>query len=468
MTIGTARRESRVARNVRFLLAFGLAAVGSRSAAADGEGPSFERPRLQISTEDGESSLRLRLAAQFRWEGTSTDKGDEEDREWGDKVLFRRLRVAFEGSAITEDLTYRLHGNLVPGQLELDDLWIAYAFHPQARLLLGQNKIPFTRYRLGSFQDLPLTEWGYETPYFGAERQIGLTLHNGMDRPPEFEYEFGIYTGVNARASNGIGVSKVYAETPPNPSSLTNPAAPSSFHPELAGHFAYNYGGIDVRRPSDLEGGPFRFSVGVSATWDAQPDSLLDMAMRVAPELLIKVGGFHALGVFYLGFWEQAVGEEDMALGLFGGVAQLSYVFLDMFEVSARYSTVSILEDMRNDARAWADSQIAAETDPDEQAVLQKRYQDTGHLLAEHSATGVQRIPAGNDAEAGRGSAFTSGPLKSGRTGWCAGRWSSRFERAEGARGTFSRRGAENAEGGQSRAETQRTQRGGIAPEDDS
>ena len=88
--------------------------------------------------------------------------------------------------------------------------------------------------------------------------------------------------------------------------------------------------------------------------------------------------------MFYLGFWEQAVGDEAMALGLFGGVGQLSYVFLDMFEVSARYSTVSVLDDMRNDARAWADRQIAAETDPDEQAVLQRRYQDTGRLLAEH------------------------------------------------------------------------------------
>ena len=42
------------------------------------------------------------------------------------------------------------------------------------------------------------------------------------------------------------------------------------------------------------------------------------------------------------------------------------------------------VEDLRNDARSWADRQIAAETDPVEQAALQKRYRDTGHLLAEH------------------------------------------------------------------------------------
>ncbi|MBI5491169.1 MAG: hypothetical protein HY905_27805 [Deltaproteobacteria bacterium] len=367
------------------LLAASVGAIGvARTAVADGEGPSFERPRLQVATEDGQSSFRLRLAAQFRWDGTSVDKGDEADRDWQDKIYFRRLRLVFEGSAITEDLTYRLHLNLVPGLLELDDMWINYKFHDQARLLFGQNKIPFTRYRIDSFLDLPLTEWGYETPYFGAERQIGLTLHNGMDRPPEFEYEFGIYTGVNARASNGIGMSKVFAETPPNPSLLTNPAPPSSFHPELVAHLAYNYGGIDVRKPSDLEGGPFRFSVGVSAAWDAQPDPRLDFAMRLAPEVLIKVGGFHALGVFYLGFWEQSTGDEAMALGMFGGVAQMSYVFLDMYEVSLRYSTVSILDDLRSDARAWADQRIAAETDPDEQAALVKQYKDTGLLMAEH------------------------------------------------------------------------------------
>ncbi|MBI5500993.1 MAG: hypothetical protein HY907_12180 [Deltaproteobacteria bacterium] len=380
-------RSWRAAGMVRIagLLAASVGAFGvARTVAADGEGQSFERPRLEIATEDGQSSIRLRLAAQFRWEGTSADKGDGADRDWTDRILFRRLRVVFEGSAITEDLTYRLHLNFVPGLLELDDLWIAYKLHDQARLLLGQNKVPFTRYRIDSFQDLPLTEWGYETPYFGGERQIGLTLHNGMDRPPEFEYEVGIYTGVNARASNGIGIARTFAETPPNPSLLTDPAPPSSFHPELVVHLAYNYGGIDVRKPSDLEGGPFRFSVGVSAAWDAQPDSRLDFAMRLAPEVLLKVGGFHALGVFYLGFWDQSTGDDSMALGMFGGVAQMSYVFLDMCEVSLRYSTISILEDLRNDARAWADQRIAAETDPDEQAALVKQYRDTGHLLAEH------------------------------------------------------------------------------------
>ena len=160
-------------------MAFAWIATGASNAAADGERPSYERPRLEVATEDGQSALRLHLAAQFRWEGTSTDKGDEADREWSDKILFRRLRVVFEGRAITEDLTYRLHFSLAPGQLELYDLSIAYAFHPQARLLLGQNKLPFTRYRMDSFQTCRWSS-GATTPYFGpGNRADAAQRHTG-------------------------------------------------------------------------------------------------------------------------------------------------------------------------------------------------------------------------------------------------------------------------------------------------
>ena len=368
-------------------LAVGGVATAGLARAEETTTPWWERPTLRIATEDGQTSLRFRLSAQFRWEGLNKDPGPGKDGEWSDAVFFRRIRPVLEGSVLTQDLTWRLHVNLVPGQLELDDLWVSYAAHPEFRLLFGQNKIPFTRYRMDSFTDLPLVDWSYETKYFGAERQIGLTLHNGMDRPPEFEYEFGIYTGVNARASNGTALPRVFAETPPNPSSLTDPALPSSFHPELAAHFAWNYGGINVRNPSDLEGGPFRFSIGLSATWDARPTERQDMALRVAPEFMIKVAGFHLLGVFYVACWDEVTGDNPINLGLLGGVVQASYTFLERFEVAVRYANVSILQALRDDARTYADRRIAAEPDPDAQAALVEQYKNVGRLTAEHEAT---------------------------------------------------------------------------------
>ena len=371
-------------RLTSLLVATGSVVTSPPAAAAEGAPPSHERPSLRLSTADGQSSIRFRLLAQLRWEGTSTDEGADEGRDWSDRFLIRRLRLVLDGSVLTTDLTYRVQLSLAPGQIELVDLWVAYDFHPQARLLVGQNKVPFTRYRMNSNQDLPLVEWGLETPAFGAERQLGLTLHNGMSKPPELEYQVGLYTGVNARASNAVALARLFGDKPPNPSRLVDPAPPSSFHPELVGHFAYNHGGVDVRHPSDLEGGPFRFSVGLSAAWDVRPEDRLDMALRVAPEAMIKIGGFHALGVFYLAWWEPVASGGPLALGLLGGIVQASYVVVSTFELALRYSNVSILGPLRRDTRRYADARIAAETDPDARAELEERHRDTGLALAEH------------------------------------------------------------------------------------
>lgn len=363
-----------------------IALTAPRPASAE-TGASPEPPVLRLSSADDESSIRFQLAAQIRWEYQAIDGGQGQPMVHENEILFRRLRIIVGGSIISEDFTYRLHFNFVPGAIELIDLWIDYRFHSQVSLRLGQFKIPFTRYRLGSFSTRPMVDWSYPTRYFGAERQIGLMIHNGVGRPPRFEYQVGLYTGVNARMSNGVAMPHVYGVDRPNPSDLTDPSAPSSFHPELAAHVAYNHGNIDVRAPQDFEGGALRASVGLSAAYDIRPTLGQDMTLRIAPEAVLKVHGFTFWGVFYMVFHEEIVGNESLALGLLGAVVQASYLFLERFEVGLRYTDVSILSGLREDAKQYADQRIDDEEDADAQEALRQRLSSVGLLEAVHEVT---------------------------------------------------------------------------------
>jgi len=352
--------------------------------ADDGPPPVPDRPRLEIQSGDGQSSIRFQLAVQLQYYFQNVDRGPNADRENDDAVIFRRIRPVISGSLLTESLTYRLHLNLVPGALELMDFWFNYRFHAQAQMLVGQNKVPFTRYRLDSFQDTPLVDWSNPTRFFGAERQLGVMLHNDVSRPPRWEYQLGVYTGDNARASNGVGLSRTYGETPANPSNLTDPAPPSGFHPEIVAHLGYNHPDMNVRRPSDLEGGPLRYSFGLSAAWDIRPTPTEDWALRLAPEVLIKAHGFMAQGVFYAAFWDDVATDDSFALGAVAALLQTSYVIRRRVEIALRYSLVHITEDLRNDARTRADGIIADAADDEEAEALTRRYASVGHVIREH------------------------------------------------------------------------------------
>lgn len=347
--------------------------------------PFPERPKFNLQSADGNSSLQFNFVAQMRWDYLYIDQGPVNDRTSSSKLLFRRIRTLLRGSLISPDLTYSLQVNWVPGLFELDDLTLGYRIHPQFQATVGQYKIPFTRHRLNSFTDLSLPEWGIETPYFGAERQLGVMFHNGADKPPQFEYEFGVFDGVNARASNAIGIPKTYAEPVPNPSNIVSPGSSrDNMHTELVLHAAYNYGGINVRQSVDTEGGPFRFSTGLSAAWDLKPTALQDHRFRMAPEVLMKLYGFSFEGVFYFTLFDEQKGERRTYMpGMLGGLLQASYFFLERYEVILRYVNVSLLEALRDDARHFADDQIAAAS-PADRPDVEKRYATTRKLETEH------------------------------------------------------------------------------------
>ncbi len=338
-------------------------------AAASNQTPKHESPTasswpekigpFELSSPNGQSSIRFGFAAQLLFTVTSKDQGSGQDRDNTVTAEIRRLRLKLSGSVLSKDLTYYLQLSTAPRSLEFLDWFLNYRFHTQAQLRLGQWKIPFTRYRIQSDKNLTFPDWALTTKYFGAERQMGLMLHNGAEKPEAIEYEVGVFTGVNARKSHSVNIAKIYGAPIDNPSDLSDIAPKVEFHPELVWHLAYNHNNIDVKGDTDMKGGPFRFMIGLSGSWDIRPKLAYDLKFRLAPEFLMKAHGFSLSLVYYMA-WTDLQNDESLdGIAMMGGIAQASYIVKKRVEFALRYAIANVHDDLLQDARSWSTSQIA-------------------------------------------------------------------------------------------------------------
>jgi hypothetical protein len=362
----------------------------------------YKPPRLgpiSIQSKDGNTRLSLGFAGQLRFSVKSKDPGGGGERDTAAEVVARRLRPTFRGTVLSPNLGYYFHLSTTPGSLEFMDLYMDYKLTDSFRFRLGQWKVPFTRYRIRSFKALTLADWAVTAKYFGAERQIGLAMHNGYEKHgASFEYEVGLFTGVNARKSHATGLASIFGEKLSNPSDLFDPAAPADLHPELVAHVAYNCGGINTATDTDWAGSGFRYSVGLSMAWDLNADMYQDLTLRLAPEVLIKWRGLSAFAVFYMGFTRLSEDSVlDQRLDLLGGLVQASYLFFRRVEIAARYAVVHTDDSLLTSARARAQSLVAGEADADKKKALAAQYKNAGKLETQQDVTfGVNVYIRGN------------------------------------------------------------------------
>ena len=332
---------------------------------------------LVLSSSDGSHKLRLAFVAQMHYQMDAVEDEPGEGRDISHRFRWRRVRLDLRGSLPAAKFDYRLHLNVSPGALELMDLYVNYALTPTYQFRLGQQKIPFTRHRLNSFTNLQFVDWALVSPWFGAERQVGLTLHNGYKDLPLIEYEVGVYTGQNVRKSHGVGVAMAYEEKRVNPSSLTDPAPLDEFHPAFAWHLAYNYNGIRTSYDTDFEKREFRFTIGASMVADIRPVEYRDAALRAAFEALMKVRGFSLGGMYYL-----LAHETDAELDIHGAQLHTSYLIGDHVELALRYATVMLVQSFREELRDRSATLRAALSDPTDNS-----YLSIGTLQDEHEIT---------------------------------------------------------------------------------
>jgi hypothetical protein len=279
---------------------------------------------------------------------------------------------------------------MTPSAFELIDMWFAFTRFKFATFRIGQFKIPYDRYRAQSFAALSFIDWAATTRMFGSERQVGAEMfaRGGF---LELEYSLGIFSGVNARASHGVGITEVYGNRPQNPSNLGDGEVVNSFHPALVGRVAKNFGDIDTASNSDALRTPeLRHSVGAGIAWDARPVPTENLGLRLSAEWLGKIRGFHINTIAYLAWYKPWEGGKIL-FGPLGFMGETGYRFTQIWELALRYNIVYLTPWLRSDARSYGQAQIDNATDP-EQAIAQ--YGRNGDQTTSQFLTmaGVARI----------------------------------------------------------------------------
>jgi hypothetical protein len=302
---------------------------------------------FRVSDADS-NSVRIAFSVQTRFDFESKDQGDHADRTKKLYGYFRTLRPVLSGSFLDNRLGCYFQLNSAPGALELMDMYFDWNPGRNVQVRFGQSKVPFTHFRNQSRLRSTFVDWPIVSPYFGAERQVGFCLHNGLDKPPVYEYVFGIYDGANARASHGIGLAKAYKITPVNPSDLSGEGGKYEFNPELFLRLSYNPNGIDLQSDTDPDRGPLRYSLGTSIAWDLKAEMHVDFNWRIAPEILAKYEGLSVGLIGYAG--GSRMGEEvEVKPAMVGWLVRAAYRIDERWEVSARAASVHLRCDLTND-----------------------------------------------------------------------------------------------------------------------
>jgi hypothetical protein len=337
-----------------------------------------------VESPDSTSSLRLQFAGQLRTQYESQDQGAGKARIDNVTMQARRIRTSAAVGLPRYGLSFKLQLSFAPDAAELMDAYFDYDVLCCASLRFGQFKVPFTRYRIQSFSRLTFADWAIVTKYFGAERQMGFAVHNGYEKPPVWGYAAGIFTGVNARASHGIGMDVLYGEIAPNPSLLVDPGPRGDFHPEIIVHGSYNPQNMSVASDSDEKDGGFRWFAAMSAAWDLDPTPYQDFTARLAPELLIKYRGMSFDAIGYVG-WADFDGGCITKKVMVGGLVQSSYRIDKRFEVAARYAIVDFDDSFVRSAYERAQDLIAAAEENPSEVIAQ--YKNAGRVTREQEAT---------------------------------------------------------------------------------
>ncbi|PKK82678.1 MAG: hypothetical protein CVT49_12425 [candidate division Zixibacteria bacterium HGW-Zixibacteria-1] len=364
-----------------FALLLSIFIIGFAVISRAGIGP------FEISNKDKTATMKIQFTAQLRMEYFNKDMGGSKERE--DKLTMeaRRIRLSLSGVLGTPNLSYGSQLSFAPNSLELMDIYGNYSYCPCSQFRFGQFKVPFTEYRQESFGNLVMADWSILTKYFGAERQMGFAVHNGYRDVEGWGYVLGVFTGVNARASHGIGVPMIYGEERPNPSDLADPGSKAEFHPELFAKGTYYY------KPENSE---LNVKAAFSGAWDIEPADYQDFSIRLAPELVMDYNRFKFNGIGYLGFVD-FLDPEITRLSVTGLLLELTVKVNERIDLSARYSRLDIRDYILDDAHNRADSIIAAASayyyeypiglGPDYIESIQKQYGSVGKLDSEDEYT---------------------------------------------------------------------------------
>jgi len=386
-TLDVAKESGSISEDVSDDVGDALSAEPSTTTLAEAEPDAPDDRKLpmrlgpvRIRIGKGDDWIGIGFATQMEFEYDQQFAGGGAQKSAQETLEFRRIRTTLSSSFIDGRIRSRFQINLTPSAFELIDMWFAFTRFKFATFRVGQFKIPYDRYRAQSFAALSFIDWSPTTTMFGSERQVGAEML-GIGGFLKAEYAIGVFSGTNARASHGVGITEVYGEVPQNASDFGFGEVISEFHPELVARGAKNFGKINTDTNSDVTGSKeLRHSVGAGIAWDARPKAVQDLGLRLSAEWLGKIRHVHMNVVSYLAWYEPWQGGKIL-FGPIGFMAETGYRFSLMWELALRYSVTYLTPWLRSDARSYGEFQIANATDP---AAAIEQYGENGQQTTDN------------------------------------------------------------------------------------
>lgn len=254
---------------------------------------------LVVTSDDGDDELGLSVRVQFLQTFEQSP-----DVELQQSFQIRRARFGSTGHIMSPHLEYKLELAVAPRDVNtrggvpqtspLFDFFINLTQLRDARLRIGQYKVPFDRQRIISSSKLQLVDRAITDGEFTLERAIGFDLHSddflGLDL---FRYYLGVYPGPGRNSFEFGSYGLLYlgrAEILP-------------------------FGSFDDYSEADLEGGGLRVSLGGAYAYmndaprdhgvlGAVPDDGGTTDLQVATaDAMLKLHGFSALSEV---FWRNS------------------------------------------------------------------------------------------------------------------------------------------------------------------
>ncbi|MGM0555140.1 MAG: porin [Myxococcota bacterium] len=273
-----------------------------------------------VETADGNQRVKLSGGFTPRLNITDVDEPSDDGDEY--QFLVRRARVKVSGHAFTPRLDWELQLGL-GGSVRLLSGNIDYEIlEDSLYLYAGMDRLPYMREQLTSHWRLQFAERSIVEDQFGEGYDTGIALHNS--KRSGFEWSAGIYNGTRSDLD-------------------TNPPADIAermFEPTLAARIGWSSDDMKGYTEGDVEGGPLRFGVGLTALSQLALPEQAERADKIGLDFILKAHGFSFVAAGHTAARSAGEGFFNQEIFVSGVRAQAGYVFASRFEPVVRYAVV--------------------------------------------------------------------------------------------------------------------------------
>lgn len=333
------------------LLAFTLAMPSAAASETPTPNPP-EASRFEAGFDHGfflrsagaHEELRIRARLQLRYTWLNAAKPAGRERQSAFSVQRGRLQIL--GYLLADRLRYLLHIGFDRGEVALRDLYVdGIAERRWLHIRVGQMKLPWSRQRLASSAAQQFVDRAITDRAFGAGRDIGVLLHNGLTPSVPLEWAFGVFngTGDGAALSGTVTVDTTTGQGAISGGGFSN--VPKRMKPLLAARLGYSRAGTDAYTESDLKGGPVRGAAAVSAIFEPAMAGALPR-IRAEVDGILKWRHLSVSAALYLQAEGARAALASVETKQLGFHAQAGQVLgrRQRGELAARYARVNVLD----------------------------------------------------------------------------------------------------------------------------